>query len=107
MCLVSRVRAIPPDSIPPAGGLDLTAVPDTTMENRIFPRAYINLSGESEMGPRNVTVPAFGRRSILIDYVLGVGAAAGQGAHPQGADALTPAEQELFNLWVTLGAQYR
>ncbi|MDH4037236.1 MAG: hypothetical protein OEX18_08105 [Candidatus Krumholzibacteria bacterium] len=106
-CVSCHVSAIPPDSIPPAGGLDLTAVPDTTMENRIFPRAYINLSGESEMGPRNVTVPAFGRRSILIDYVLGVGAAAGQGPHPQGADALTPTEQELFNLWVTLGAQYR
>jgi hypothetical protein len=106
-CVSCHVSAIPPDSIPPAGGLDLTAVPDTTMQNRIFPRAYINLSGESEMGPRNVTVPAFGRRSILIDYVLGVGAAAGQGPHPQGADALTPAEQELFNLWVTLGAQYR
>jgi hypothetical protein len=106
-CASCHTSAVPPDSIPPSGGLDLTSVPDTTMENQVFPRAYINLSGESDMGPRNVTVPAFGRRSILIDYVLGVGAASGQGAHPQGADALTPTEQELFNLWVTLGAQYR
>jgi hypothetical protein len=106
-CVSCHTSAVPPDSIPPSGGLDLTAVPDTTMENQVFPRAYVNLSGESDMGPRNVTNPGFPRRSILIDYVLGVGAASGQGAHPQGADALTPEEQELFNLWVTLGAQYR
>jgi len=94
------------DTIPPAGGLDLSAVPDTTMEDRIFPRAYINLSGESEMGPRNVTVPGFPRRSILVDYVLGVGAAAGQGPHPDAA-ALSPGQRDLFKLWVMLGAQYR
>lgn len=95
------------DTIPPPGGLDLTAVPDTLMMgNQIFPRAYVNLSGESEMGPRQVVDPAFPRRSVLIDYVLGVGEAAQQGPHPS-SPALTPAEQELFNLWVTLGAQYR
>jgi hypothetical protein len=95
------------DTIPPPGGLDLSSVPDTTMMGmQIFPRAYINLSGESEMGPRQVVDPAFPRRSILIDYMLGVGAAASQGAHPAG-NPLTPAEQELFNFWVLLGAQYR
>jgi len=95
------------DTIPPPGGLDLTAVPDTTsMRMQVFPRAYINLSGEAEMGPRQVTVPAFPRRSVLIDYALGIGAAAAQGPHPAN-NPLTPAEQELFNLWVTLGAQYR
>jgi len=66
----------------------------------------VNLSGESEMGPRNVVRPAFARRSVLIDYVLGVGEAAAQGPHPA-SDPLTPAQQELFNFWVTIGAQYR
>lgn len=95
------------DTIPPPGGLDLSAVPDTTMMGmQIFPRAYINLSGESDMGPRQVVDPAFPRRSILIDYALGVGAAASQGPHPS-SNPLTPAEQELMNLWVLLGAQYR
>ena len=45
--------------------------------------------------------PAFGRRSPLIDYVLGVGERQGMGTHPQ-SNPLTPQEQELFNLWVTL-----
>jgi hypothetical protein len=94
------------DTIPPPGGLDLTAVPDTTMEGQIFPRGYVNLSGESEMGPRNVVRPAFPRRSPLIDYMLGVGEAAAQGPHPQSMP-LTPQQQEMFNLWVLLGAQYR
>ena len=95
------------DTIPPPGGLDLTAVLDTTMvTNMVFPRAYINLSGEAEMGPRQVVTPAFPRRSVLIDYVLGVGEAAGQGPHPS-STVLTPAEKELFNFWVLLGAQYR
>jgi len=94
------------DTVPPPGGLDLTSVPDTTMENQIFPRAYINLSGESEMGPRQVVRPAFPRRSVLIDYVLGVGEASGQGPHPA-SPALTAPEKELFNFWVMLGAQYR
>ncbi|MBK9776563.1 MAG: PD40 domain-containing protein [bacterium] len=87
--------------------LDLTAVPDTTGRMQlVFPRAYINLSGESETSLRQVVEPVFPRRSILIDYVLGVGEAAGQGPHPQ-SDPLTDEEKEMFNLWVLLGAQYR
>jgi cytochrome c553 len=94
---------VPPDTIPPAGGLDLSEVPDTTMEMGIFPRAYINLSGEPvEESPVNVTDPGFPRRSTLIDYVLGVGAASS--AHP---GTLTPKEKRLFTQWVMLGAQYR
>jgi len=95
------------DTIPPPGGLDLTSVLDTLMmDNQVFPRGYINLSGESEMGPRQVVRPGFPRRSVLIDYVLGVGEASGQGPHPNPA-ALTPEQRELFNFWVLLGAQYR
>ncbi len=95
------------DTIPPPGELDLTFVPDTTMmEQQIFPRAYINLSGEAEMGPRQVVRPAFPRRSVLIDYVMGLGEAQAQGPHPQGGE-LTEAEKDLFKLWVMLGAQYR
>jgi len=94
---------VPPDTIPPAGGLDLSEVPDTTMEMGIFPRAYINLSGEPvEESPVNVTDPGFPRRSTLIDYVLGVGAASSP--HP---GTLTPKEKRLFTQWVMLGAQYR
>jgi hypothetical protein len=112
---VQRDTIIPPDTsvvtvidtIPPPGDLDLTSVPDTLMMgNQIFPRGYVNLSGESETSPRQAVRPGFPRRSILIDYVLGVGAAAAQGPHPDAA-ALPPNERELFNLWVTLGAQYR
>ncbi len=94
------------DTIPAPGNLDLTAVPDTTMENQIFPRGYVNLSGEADMGKPNVTDPAFPRRSLLIDYILGIGQAAGQGPHPD-ATALTPGERRKFNEWVSLGAQYR
>ncbi len=94
------------DTTAAPGDLDLTAVPDTTMEMRIFPRAYVNLSGESMTGP-NVTVPAFPRRSKLIDYVMGLGSHAGMGSHPAGADSLTLEEQRMFNLWVLLGAQYK
>jgi hypothetical protein len=90
-----------------AGGttLDLSAVPDTTMENRIFPRGYINLSGESMMTTRQVVDPAFPRRSVLVDYVLGLGSQAGN-PHPT-PTTLTPEEKRLFNLWVLLGAQYK
>jgi hypothetical protein len=95
---------IPPDTIAAAGDLDLTAVPDTTMENQVFPRGYVNLSGESDMGPRNVTNPAFPRRSALIDYVLSVGENADQ---HHDFSMLNASEQEMFNLWVLLGAQYR
>jgi len=95
-----------PDTIPAAGNLDLTSVPDTTMENRIFPRGYVNLSGESMMA-NQVTVPPFPRQSRLIDYVLGLGTHAGQGSHPAGPDSLTAVEKRNFNLWVLLGAQYK
>ncbi len=96
------------DTIPAAGTtLDLSAVPDTTMMNRVFPRGYINLSGEGMMGTGQVVDPAFPRRSLLIDYVLGLGSRAGQPSHPVGAGALTAEERRQFNLWVLLGAQYR
>jgi hypothetical protein len=93
--------------VPAAGGLDLTAVPDTAMENRIFPRDYINLSGASRKLASQETVPPFPRRSRLIDYVLGLGSRAGQGSHPAGSDSLTAVERRNFNLWVLLGAQYK
>jgi hypothetical protein len=87
--------------------LDLSAVPDTTEEMRIFPRGYINLSGESMM-TNQVVDPAFPRRSKLIDYVLGLGSRAGMGFHTTGAaDSLTAVERRQFNLWVLLGAQYK
>ena len=91
----------------PPGGLDLTSVPDTTQMNRIFPRGYVNLSGESMRMTTQEVDPAFPRRSRLIDYVLGLGSRAGWGSHPAGVDSLTAAEQRQFNLWVLLGAQYK
>ena len=95
----------PGDTTQAAGGLDLTAVPDTTEMNRVFPRGYINLSGESMMmSAHQVTTPAFPRRSILIDYVLGLGSQSA--AHPT-PTTLTPEEKRQFNLWVLLGAQYK
>jgi hypothetical protein len=97
----------PVDSLPPAGNLDLTAVPDTVRMNRIFPRAYVNLSGESMSMTAQEVDPAFPRRSRLIDYVLGAGSRSGQGFHPTGADSLTAVERRQFNLWVLLGAQYK
>ncbi len=96
------------DTIPAPGDLDLTAVPDTLMEmSAIFPRGYVNLSGESELMDHQDVQPAFPRRSILIDYVLGLGSQASKGAHPAGENSLTDQERQLFNLWVLLGAQYR
>lgn len=92
---------------PAAGGLDLTAVPDTAMELRIFPRGYINLSGDSRKLAAQEVTPAFPRRSRLIDYVMGLGTHAGQASHPGGADSLTAVERRQFNLWVLMGAQYR
>lgn len=90
-----------------AGNLDLTQVPDTTMEGRIFPRAYVNLSGETmSMTASNVVSPPFPRRSKLIDYVMGLGSHAGS-YHTTGADSLDARERRLFNYWVTLGAQYK
>jgi hypothetical protein len=67
----------------------------------------VNLSGESMMGTRQVVNPGFPRRSILIDYVLGLGSRSGTGSHPTGPQALTEQEKRLFNLWVLLGAQYK
>ena len=91
-----------------AGNLDLTAVPDTVRMNRIFPRGYVQLSGESRDTSHVQEVePAFPRRSRLIDYVLGVGSRTGQGMHPAGVDSLTAVERRRFNLWVLMGAQYR
>jgi hypothetical protein len=90
----------------PAGGLDLAEMPDTTRLGRVFPRAYINLSGVNDPGRPNVTIPGFPRRSRLIDYALGMGAAAAQGPHPSSAP-LSAREQRLFTFWVMLGAQYR
>ncbi|MFN8548048.1 MAG: hypothetical protein U0527_08820 [Candidatus Eisenbacteria bacterium] len=52
-----------------------------------------------------VVVPAFPRRSKLIDYVLGAGEQTAP--HPGEEHALSAEEQRLFNLWVLLGAQYR
>ena len=94
-------------STPPAGGLDLTAVPDTAMMNRVFPRGYINLSGASRKLASQETDPPFPRRSRLIDYVLGVGTRTGQGVHPAAPDTLTAAERRQFTYWVMLGAQYK
>lgn len=93
------------DTIPPPGDLDLTAVPDTTMMNRVFPRGYISLSGESEDMDEQVTVPAFPRRSKLIDYVMGLGDQTT--SHPGNQYALTEQEKTTFNYWVLLGAQYK
>ena len=97
----------PVGDTPAPGGLDLTAVPDTAMEMRVFPRGYINLSGESRKLDHQVVRPGFPRQSRLIDYVLGLGSRAGQGTHPAGPDSLTAEEKRDFNLWVLLGAQYR
>jgi hypothetical protein len=95
------------DTVPAAGTtLDLSAVPDTTTEMRIFPRGYINLSGDGMMAAHQVVDPPFPRRSILIDYVLGLGSHAAQGPHPT-PTTLTPQEKRQFNLWVMLGAQYK
>ena len=97
----------PAGMAPAAGGLDLTTVPDTAMMNRVFPRAYVNLSGESRKLAAQEVDPAFPRRSKLIDYVLGVGSHAGLGMHPLGVDSLNAVERRQFNLWVLLGAQYK
>jgi hypothetical protein len=95
------------DTTAAAGNLDLTSVPDTTMMGRVFPRGYVNLSGESMSMTNQVVVPAFPRQSRLVDYVLGVGSRSGMGSHPAGPSALTAEERRRFNLWVLLGAQYK
>jgi hydrazine synthase alpha subunit-like protein/WD40 repeat protein len=105
-CVSCHQPTVPGVDTTSAGKLDLTSVPDTTMMMRIFPRGYINLSGESKMATQEV-VPPFPRRSKLIDVVLGLGSRSGVGPHPTGADSLTAREKRLFNYWVTLGAQYK
>ena len=95
------------DTTAAAGNLDLTAVPDTVRENRIFPRGYVNLVGESMTMMNAESTPPFGRHSKLIDYVLGVGSHAGMGFHPTGPDSLTAVERRQFNYWITLGGQYK
>jgi hypothetical protein len=97
------------DTIPAPGDLDLSMEPDTTdMEMMgVFPIAYTSLSGESERMEEQVVVPAFPRRSVLIDAVLGQGRWAGNPHPDDTGNPLTPAERELFNLWVLLGAQYK
>lgn len=98
------------DTIPAPGLLDLRAEPDTTEMGRIFPTAYVSLvEGPTEEEPDRADVmePAFPRRSLLIDAVLGVDEKAAVGPHPEGVHALTPEEKETFNLWVLLGGQYR
>jgi hypothetical protein len=98
------------DTIPAPGNLDLSSIlEEPEMGMGTFPRGYLNLSGEPMEGGANVVRPAFPRRSTLIDAVLGVDSRAAMGPHPDpaGPNALTPPEQELFNLWVLLGAQYQ
>ena len=98
------------DTIPAPALLDLRALADTTEMGRVFPMAYINLvEGPTDEEPErpDVMTPAFPRRSLLIDSVLGLGAAAASGPHPDGEFALTADEKETFNLWVLLGGQYR
>jgi hypothetical protein len=97
----------PGDTLWAPAGLDLSATPDTLEMGEIFPRGYVSLSGESEQMEAQVVTPAFPRRSVLIDATEGLGDWEGAGAHPDGANALTDRERELFRLWVLLGAQYR
>jgi hypothetical protein len=97
------------DTIAPPANLDLTAEPDTVDMDQVFPRGYVNLSGESMDGTPNVVVPPFPRRSIAVDAILGLGDHASTGPHPDpaGPYALTAEEKRSFNLWVLLGAQYK
>jgi hypothetical protein len=110
-CLTCHVPTIDSlgDTIPAPGDLDLSMTPDSTLMDMqgIFPTAYVSLSGESMSMQNQVVVPAFPRRSLLIDYVMELGSRSGQGPHPAAPYELTPEEEELFNLWVLLGAQYK
>ncbi len=94
------------DTIPAPANLDLTAEADTVDMDQVFPRGYVNLSGEMEGDGPQVVEPAFPRRSVLVDAMLGLGDHQGT-PHPSAPYALSGQEQELFNLWVLLGAQYR
>jgi Hydrazine synthase alpha subunit middle domain/WD40-like Beta Propeller Repeat len=97
------------DTIPAPGDVDLRMDPDSSLAEMrgVFPTAYVSLSGESMTMTRQVVVPAFPRKSILIDALLGAGTRAGQAPHPGAPYALTPEEQRLVTLWVMLGAQYK
>jgi hypothetical protein len=97
------------DTIQAPGNLDLRMHEVTNMEmNETFPQAYFSLAGGMEdMMGSDVVRAGFSRRSRLIDVVLGVGTAAGDLPHPQGAPALTAEEKRWFTTWVDLGAQYR
>jgi hypothetical protein len=99
-----------PDSTAPPADLDLSDILETPeMGMGTFPRGYLNLCGEPLEGAPNVVNPAFPRRSVLIDAVLGLGTHAATGAHPDpgSPEELTVNEKQLFNLWVLLGAQYK
>jgi hypothetical protein len=98
------------DSTPPPADLDLSDILETPeMGMGTFPRGYLNLCGEPLPGAPNVVNPAFPRRSVLIDAVLGLGTRAAVGPHPDPGtpEELTANEKRLFNLWVLLGAQYK
>ncbi|MGQ0720148.1 MAG: hypothetical protein ACT4PE_01100 [Candidatus Eiseniibacteriota bacterium] len=99
-----------PDSTPAPANLDLSSILEQADDMMgMFPRGYLNLSGEPMEGVANVVDPVFPRRSVLVDAVLGLDSRAALGPHPDpaGPDALTDAEKRLFNLWVLLGAQYK
>ncbi len=98
------------DTIPPPANLDLRMDLEESEMGRMFPIAYISLAeGPTDENPEraDVLTPAFPRRSVLVDAVLGLGSHAVTGPHPEGLNSLTAEEKELFNLWVLLGAQYR
>jgi hypothetical protein len=97
------------DTIPAPGLLDLRAIADTTEMGRVFPLAYVSLAGDGDEqeGTRSFITPAFPRRSLLIDTILGLEERAAGGPHPSGELTLTEAEKESFLLWVLLGGQYR
>ncbi|GJM43593.1 MAG: hypothetical protein DHS20C21_04350 [Gemmatimonadota bacterium] len=98
------------ETIPAPGDLPLTSELIEGGEMMAeFPRAYVNLSGEPEERAANVVRPAFPRRSLLVDAILGLGAHESTGAHPDpaGPYALTDEEKETINFWVLLGAQYK
>lgn len=89
----------------PAGSLDLSLTLIGTEGDDRYPLAYHNLISSSR-NPALVVAP-FSRRSYLADKLLGVGRAQGQGAHPNGANALARDEIRKFVNWIDLGAQYR
>ena len=97
------------ETIQAPGNLPLTSELIQSREMAMFPRGYVNLSGEPEETKPNYVDPAFSRRSELIDALFGIGSRAAVGPHPDPSspEALTDQEKRTFNLWVLLGAQYR